>query len=85
MNLEMILKNVKSELERARRNYPSNEKLLAAFNEEAGELTKAFLDHHYEKTTDKKLVEEAIQVICVAVRLIEEGDSDFNFKGWGNL
>lgn len=62
------------EMQRARSKFPSNEHLLAALMEEVGELAQALLDGHGRE----RVVAEAIQVACVAVRIVEEGDSSFN-------
>ena len=71
-----------AELIRARSKFPGNAKLLAALMEEVGELAQSMLQ-------GKPLAEirrEAIQVACVAVRIAEEGDSDFgDDKQWSKL
>lgn len=61
-------------IDRARRLYPTNEKLLPALMEEVGELSRALLDED-----DGDYREEAIQVACVALRIATEGDSQFPF------
>lgn len=59
------------EVKNAREQFPSNEKLLAALVEEVGELAQAMIED------DGTAEEEAVQVAAMAIRLIEEGDSDF--------
>lgn len=66
------LEAVKNEIARAREKFPNNKHLLAALTEEVGELNKAYLEGDFEHAKT-----EAIQVACVALRILEEGDSDF--------
>jgi NTP pyrophosphatase (non-canonical NTP hydrolase) len=42
--------------------------------EEVGEVARAYL----QRTPREKLAQEAAQVACVAIRIIEEGDSSFD-------
>jgi hypothetical protein len=62
------------EVKRAREKFPSNRHLLAALTEEVGELAEALLDNQGK---DREYA-EAMQVACVAIRIMEEGDSDFD-------
>ena len=64
---------VAAEVIRARIKFPDNTHKLAALVEEVGELAQAMLQG---KPWDE-IEKEAIQVAAVAVRIIEEGDSDF--------
>lgn len=66
--------DVNDELVRARAKFPKPDYLITAFSEESGELVKSVLDHLFEKATKDEVYAEAIQVIAMAVRLIEEGD-----------
>lgn len=68
------INDVKNELVRARAKFPKPDYLLSAFSEESGELVKSVLDHMFEKATKDEVYAEAIQVIAMAVRIIEEGD-----------
>lgn len=71
-----------AELKRARAKFPANAKLTVALMEEVGELAQALLQG---KAKDE-IVKEALQVACVAVRIAEEGDSDFaSDKEWSKL
>lgn len=74
---QRIIDSVNAELERARSKFPSNEKMLHAFVEEAGEVTREFLELHFDKARPEDVRKELIQVIAMAVRLIEEGDPEF--------
>lgn len=69
------------EVMRARRKFPSNRHASAALAEEVGEVATAFL----EKEGRDRIREEALQVACVAMRIYEEGDSDYHddFKSTG--
>lgn len=70
-----------SELDEARAKHPGNAKLLAALVEEVGELAQALL----KRKPDSDIRKEALQVACVAIRIIEEGDSDFSAdKVWSD-
>jgi len=79
MKIETIFKKVNKEIYYARNKFPSNKHLLAAFNEESGEVTKAMMDYHQGKGTKKNIIKESIQAIAMAVRLIQEGDPDFKY------
>lgn len=59
-----------AEMARARQKFPSNRFLLTALVEEVGECARALLSE-----TPERVAEEAIQVACVALRIVEEGDS----------
>lgn len=77
MQIHQIMFCVQAELVKARKAFPSNKHLLHAFTEEAGEVTKAFLDSNQGKATDYEILKELIQTIAMAVRLLQEGDPDF--------
>lgn len=62
---------VSKEIERARRKFPNPAGLMVALMEEVGELAQAMLQHGSESERAK---DEAIQVACVAIRILEEGD-----------
>ena len=66
--------DVCEEVGRARKKFPSNQHLLAALGEEYGELCEAFLENQGKD----RVYSEAKQVACVAIRIMEEGDSDFD-------
>lgn len=68
------LVSVSQEVARARLRFPNREKLLAALVEEVGELARAMLDCEGAD----RVRSEAEQVACLAIRIIEEGDSDFD-------
>jgi NTP pyrophosphatase (non-canonical NTP hydrolase) len=75
---QITLAAVTSEVIRARLKFPSNKHLLTALVEEVGELAQAMLQ---DKPRDE-IQREAIQVACVAMRIVEEGDSAFDVKDW---
>lgn len=68
---------IQQEVANARAKYPSNAKLLYAFMEEAGEVTKAFLDMQQKGGSASDVRKELIQAAAMAIRLLEEGDPDF--------
>ncbi len=61
------------EVARARRKFPSNSHMLAALVEEVGEVAKALLDGEGRD----RVRAEALHVACVAMRMYEEGDADY--------
>lgn len=65
------LVHIHREVIRARMKHPGNAHLLGALMEEVGELAKELLEG-----TDN-VYGEAKQVACVAIRIMEEGDGDY--------
>ena len=63
------LMEIDNEVFRARQKFPGNRFLLTALMEEVGELAQAILQRD-----EVAITKEAIQVACVAVRIMEEGD-----------
>lgn len=63
--VEALLK----EIVQAKTKFPGSERLMAALLEEVGELAEELLKDQWDY---KKLVAEALQVACVAVRVSEE-------------
>lgn len=61
------------EVHRARAKFPGNRHLHVALSEEVGELAQALL----QGKPQAEVVKEALQVACVAIRIIEEGDASF--------
>ncbi len=59
---------LEDEIRRARSKFPSNRLMLAALMEEVGELANAIIEGGDWKN-------EALQVACVAIRIVTEGDS----------
>jgi NTP pyrophosphatase (non-canonical NTP hydrolase) len=77
MSSERIFAMVEAELHSARTKFPDTKHLLHAFTEEAGEVTRAFLQLHYHKGSREDVLKELIQTIAMAMRLLQEGDPDF--------
>jgi NTP pyrophosphatase (non-canonical NTP hydrolase) len=67
------LEALAAEIVLARAKFPGNRHLLAALTEEVGELAKALLQGRPEDEWER----EALQVACVAIRILEEGDAEF--------
>lgn len=74
MKTETVIK-LSREIEHSRAKFPGNEHKLAALMEEVGELANALLEGR-----PRSVQAEALQVACVAIRIFEEGDSDFPFS-----
>ena len=79
-SIDEIFQDVGQEIQRARSNFPSNKHLVLALAEESGEVVKAFLDYSQGKCSYSQVEKELIQTITVAVRLMQEGDADFQGK-----
>ena len=75
---DLTIGAINVEVMKARTRFPGNKHLLAALTEEVGELAQAMLQN---KSRDE-ITKEAIQVACVAIRIIEEGDAAFDSKDW---
>ena len=67
------LAHIHAEVIRARMKHPGNKHLLGALTEEVGELAQALLDD----LGPHEVYAEATQVACVAIRIMEEGDGDY--------
>jgi NTP pyrophosphatase (non-canonical NTP hydrolase) len=70
----ITLIDVAAEVTRARAKFPSSRFLLTALMEEVGELAKAVL----QKRPKDECRREAMQVACVAIRIMEEGCPEFD-------
>jgi hypothetical protein len=70
------LGQVGAEVQRAREKFPGSRHLMAALAEEVGELAKELL----ERGAGPTVRGEAMQVACVAVRIMTEGDDDFSVE-----
>jgi NTP pyrophosphatase (non-canonical NTP hydrolase) len=68
---------VRLELRKARDKFSSNKQMLHAFTEEAGEVTKAFMDLQQGKCGVEDVRKEIVQAAAMAFRLLEEGDPEF--------
>ncbi len=68
---------IRDELAKARAAFPGNAQRLHAFAEEAGEVTKSFLDLQYGKCSPDDVRKELVQAAAMAIRLLEEGDAEF--------
>ena len=79
-NLDDYLGRVRKEVIRSGELFPTNRHQLAAFNEEAGEVNKAFIDHSFGKGSAADLKTECVQTAAMAMRLILEGDQSFPYS-----
>lgn len=73
-DLDETLAAVRAEVLRARAKFPGRAHMLAALTEEVGEVARALL----QREGRERVRAEAIQVACVALRIAEEGDGDFD-------
>ena len=77
ITIDGIIELVESELRKARAKFPSNNDLLHAFTEEAGEVTREFLHLKYHNGSRNAVEKELVQVMVMAIRLLQEGDPNF--------
>lgn len=72
---------INDELQRARTKFPMPNPTFVALVEEVGELAQALLKCDPLKSDYaqrcKHVYQEAVQVACMAIRVLEEGDRDF--------
>ena len=70
-----ISTEIATELERAKKKHPNWPadifQQLAIMQEEAGEVTKAVLDYHFEKKSISDVKCELIQTAAMCVRMLE--------------
>lgn len=75
--IERSLLEIRHELGKARNKFPMPNRTFVALSEEVGELAKALLDCKPGDTASNQAVyAEAMQVACMAIRVMEEGDAD---------
>lgn len=76
--------DITQELEKARAKFPGKIYTFPALIEEVGELSQALMEQsrggNTEQFNDNTVYKEGIQVIVMAIRLIEEGDRDFIYS-----
>lgn len=78
MNTKNFIQASINERDRAIKLFPKSDHVLLALNEEHGELVKAIMDHKYGKGSIEDVRSEAIQVMAMILRLVEEGDPTIN-------
>ena len=76
--MEQLFIEAALEVERARALYPKPDHLTLALAEEAGEVTKAVLDHFDHKCDIYQVRKEIVQCVAMCVRLWNEGDPTVN-------
>ena len=70
---------IDTEINAARKKFPTGDLLHAAMVEELGEATKALLDQHHggKAIASRDVYYELIQTAAMVVRLAQEGDPQF--------
>jgi len=76
---ERALSLVQDEIEAARNAFPSNAAQHAALVEEVGETVEALIEHSRGNSPPEVVVQEAVQVAAMAVRLVVEGSDEFPY------
>jgi NTP pyrophosphatase (non-canonical NTP hydrolase) len=71
--LHAPMQKLAEQIARGRSLFPGNKHMLAALAEEVGELARALLEHEGRA----RVMAEALDVACVAMRIYLEGDADF--------
>jgi len=74
--------DVEAELARARTKFPNSSDCFPALVEEIGELAKALLEMKQEPhkgVTHVDVYKEAVQCVCMAIRIATEGDPNFPY------
>lgn len=91
-SLGPVIEAVEEELLKARNKFPANKHMVHAFTEEHGEVVKAMLDQYHSKMShqayapeeydrdNQEIKKELIQTICMAIRVLQEGDADFPYN-----
>jgi NTP pyrophosphatase (non-canonical NTP hydrolase) len=79
--IDEVFKDIKEEIEAARKKFPANKFMVGALTEEVGESAQAMIDHAFRKDTRQSIYKELVQVACVAIRLITEGSHEFPWQG----
>ena len=79
--LDIFLAQVRKEVLRARTLFPNNQYMLHAMQEEAGEVTKAMLEHEFgdPDVPASAVVKETVQTAAMAARVCIEGDMDMGY------
>ena len=76
-----FIAELKGEVIRARRKFPTNQHKLAALTEEVGELAQALIDRDRKQDAlDAHVYAEAVQVAAMALRIATEGDASFKYR-----
>lgn len=71
---------IDAELRYAQSKFPNNKFMLAALVEEVGELSQALIGYERGDKTSLQVLEEAIQVAVMAIRVAMEGSEEFSYK-----
>ena len=91
-SLVPIIKAVEEELLKARKKFPGNKHMVHALTEEHGEAVQAMLNQYHSKEShmlyspedydrnNEEIKKELIQTICMCIRVLQEGDSDFPYN-----
>ena len=74
-----VLRAIMQEIEDARTQFPEPTFLLAALQEEVGEVANALLEHHRGNKPPKEVLRECVQTAAMAVRIAIEGDPQFDY------
>lgn len=71
--------DISKEVARARTKFPQATHTLAALIEEVGELAQAMIERMRGNATYEAARAEAVQVACMAIRIIEDGDMSMQY------
>jgi hypothetical protein len=76
---EHTLLFIRGEIKSARKAFPSNTRRHAALVEEVGKTAQALIEHSQGNAPPEAVVNEAVQVAAMAVRLATEGSNEFPY------
>lgn len=79
--IDSFFNDVKTELAKARKKFPTNKLLLGACAEEHGEMIKSLLDFEQKDGTKEQIYKEAVQAVAMTVRLLQEGSEELMYQG----
>lgn len=75
------LKAIADELARARKKYPTRGEHARYLQSYANEMVSAFTHHEIGRGSAAQVYACAVAVAAMAIRCIEEGDSQFRYSG----
>ena len=74
---ESTIRNIDVELDHARVMFPMPNPTFVALVEEVGELAQALLKCQLQRVETRHVYNEALQVVVMGIRIMEEGDAQF--------
>lgn len=79
------IKFMQAELCNARTRFPTNTNLLRRARVQFQFIEETLLQHDVHGNVEIEVTEACIVMLCLIVRLCEEGDSDYKYRGLKNV